>query len=96
MGTKKDKCKELISCRIAAQLLSEKIDHKLPIVKEIKLNAHMMICKTCRLYESQIIALRKAFVQYFKAISQHPPPEDKCLTPRAKRRIKEAIRNKAC
>ncbi|MCD4780054.1 MAG: hypothetical protein K8S27_05840 [Candidatus Omnitrophica bacterium] len=95
MGDNKNKYKELISCRIAAQLLSEKIDHSLPITKELKLKAHMAICKTYRLCESQIIALRKAFVQYFSALTQHPVSQNKSLTSTAKERIKKAIRRKA-
>ena len=83
-----------ISCKKAAELLSESFEHPLPLSKKIALKTHLALCRTCVYCARQLQALRAVFRNYDSAISEQPPPDSCCLPDDAKKRLKESL-NKA-
>jgi len=48
------------TCKQAVKMLSESLDHKLPLVERVGLRIHILICAACAIYERQMHFLRKA------------------------------------
>lgn len=49
-----------ISCRDVTRLLSEAQDRKLPADEELRLRAHLAICRGCRSLSERFAFLRRA------------------------------------
>ena len=47
-----------ITCQDISSLMSEKMDHSLPLSKRLRVRVHLAICKMCKEYEAQLMALR--------------------------------------
>jgi predicted anti-sigma-YlaC factor YlaD len=76
------------SCRAAARLQSEAMDHPLRLRQRLGLRLHLMLCRWCRRYGRQIGFLRRL------AREQEPhevtPPQ--VLRPEARERMKQRLR----
>jgi hypothetical protein len=75
-------------CNEVVRLLSEGMDHPLPLWMRIKLWAHHSICCYCHRYERQLNDLRR-YAQAFPVETG-----DKTLSPDAKARIRRALEKK--
>jgi len=80
-----------ISCKKAAQLLSESFERKLSLKKVMALKTHLAICKTCVSCSRQIKALQKLFHRYNKAVIELPPPASCCLPDDTRAKIKATL-----
>lgn len=49
----------MLSCKDVTQLLSESMDHSLPLGKKIGVRLHLVICKFCERYERQLLLIRE-------------------------------------
>ena len=65
------------TCREVVEILSS--DKKLTLWGKIELKLHLMICKSCSKYLSQIRALRDTYKELFKQITELSPVEVKKL-----------------
>lgn len=54
----------MLSCRDATRLMSEAQDRKLSLSERLQLEMHVLICKGCTNYKSQISFLREACRRY--------------------------------
>ncbi len=79
--------KIMISCKIAAELSSARLERRLTPKEFLKLWIHLAMCKTCLYYHKQIKALQKLFVCYTQAVIDSPPPKNASLPPQARKRI---------
>jgi len=52
-----------INCKEAARLISEGMDHPLPIHKHILIKFHLKICKGCVFFAQQLKDLRNLFTK---------------------------------
>ena len=48
---------DFASCREAARLSSEALDHPLSLRNRIELRTHMLVCGACRAYRRQLVQL---------------------------------------
>jgi hypothetical protein len=78
------------SCREAVRRQSAALDRELPLRERLGLRIHLLLCKWCRRYETQIELMRKA---------ARDPNRDELLLPRqtlppeTKKRIKQRLRS---
>lgn len=49
-----------ITCRHAHELLSERMDHPLPLLARVRLQLHLRACHLCARVEQQMDFMRKA------------------------------------
>ncbi len=49
-----------ITCRHAHELLSERMDHPLPLIARVRLQIHLRACHLCARVEQQMDFMRKA------------------------------------
>jgi len=48
----------MLTCREATQLVSEAMDHKLPLSRTFELKMHMFMCKFCSRFKKQVLSIR--------------------------------------
>lgn len=48
-----------MSCKDMSPLISENMDHSLPLFDRWKIRLHLTMCKFCRYYQEQLEVLRK-------------------------------------
>jgi hypothetical protein len=49
----------MLSCKDVTRLLSESMDHSLPLGKRIGVRLHLVICRFCAKYERQLLLIRE-------------------------------------
>ena len=83
----------MLSCKDVTRLISESMDHSLPLGKRIGVRVHLLICRFCARYERQLLLLRETARQLV-ATEEGPreSPED-TLPEEAKERIRRSLRN---
>ena len=79
------------SCREATRLQSDALDRALPLLKQVGLRIHLVLCRWCRRYGGQIRFLRRAARSHSDATAQAAPS----LTPKARQRIINAVHKNA-
>jgi len=47
-----------MTCEDTSQLISERMDHDLPLADRIRVAIHLAICEFCRYYKNQLETLR--------------------------------------
>ncbi len=50
----------MLSCRDVTRLLSESMDHSLPLGKRIGVRLHLLVCRFCARYKRQLLLIREA------------------------------------
>jgi putative zinc finger protein len=75
----------MYSCKEVTQMVSESLDHKLPLVQRIGIRVHLLMCKFCSRYRKQLLILREAMRLQEKYI------EDTTLPTEARERIKRSF-----
>ena len=58
--------KIMLSCKKATELVERKHENKLTLKEGFQLSLHLLMCKTCSVYEKQSKLLNKALNQFFK------------------------------
>jgi len=75
----------MLTCKEVSELVSESLEHQLPLRRRMGVQIHLMMCSMCRTYLKQTLQLRDAVGSY----ARHEPAEH--LTKEAIRRIKTAL-----
>ena len=75
----------MYSCKEVTQMVSESLDHKLPLIQRIGIRVHLLMCKFCSRYRKQLLILREAMRLQEKYI------EDTTLPTEARERIKRSF-----
>jgi hypothetical protein len=79
-------------CDQIVKLVSEEMDHPLPLGTKIKVRLHCLICKWCERYKLQLILIRSAMRQNpDKLMGQEPSAG---LSAEARERLKQALRQR--
>ena len=81
----------MYSCKEVTQMVSESLDHKLPLVQRIGIRIHLMMCKFCSRYRKQLQILREAMRLQEKYLEETKP--SLTLSPEARERIKLSFIN---
>ncbi|MCL4181473.1 MAG: zf-HC2 domain-containing protein [Verrucomicrobia bacterium] len=77
------------SCRDISRLVSEAMDHRLPLHQRAMIRLHLSMCALCRRYERQLHLLRQAGVRYAD------PRENQVIPPlsaAARERLKTSLK----
>ncbi len=77
-------------CDQIVKLVSEEMDHPLPLGTKLKVRLHFLVCKWCERYKQQLVFIRSAMRQHpDKLMGQEPFAG---LSPEARERLKQALR----
>ena len=83
----------MLSCKDVTRLLSESMDHSLPLGKRIGVRLHLLICKFCARYERQLLLIRET-VRRLVATEDWPGESSgEPLSAEARERIRKALAN---
>ena len=77
------------SCKMAARLQSEALDHPLTLRQRLGLRIHLMLCKWCSRYGKQITFVRKAAQSHQDEAAQAVPQR---LSDEARTQIRQKLR----
>ena len=80
------------TCKDMTQLLSEQMDHPLPLGKRIVMRIHFLICKWCERYKNQLLFLRNSIRRHPEKLEGQGTTPSPTLSPDAKDRIKQTLR----
>ncbi|QPJ65244.1 MAG: zf-HC2 domain-containing protein [Candidatus Nitrohelix vancouverensis] len=80
-----------MTCEDTSPLLSESLDHPLPLGKRLRVKIHLAMCKFCRFYVNQMLIIRNLAHRIGR--EDDPAGEDRRLTDEAKTRIKLELKN---
>ena len=83
----------MLSCKDVTQLLSESMDHSLPLGKRIGVRFHLLICKFCARYERQLALIRETVRHLVAAEETTGGTLGEPLSEEAKERIRRSLRN---
>lgn len=85
--------KLMISCKEAAEMMSEAQDQSLPFMRRMALKFHLSMCYGCRRYKKQLQIIRDLARGYLTGIERTKPPEARELPPETREKIKSALKN---
>jgi predicted anti-sigma-YlaC factor YlaD len=74
----------MLTCKEISKLVSQSLDHKLPLRQRMGMRFHLMMCSMCRTYKTQALLLRKALRTFGRDNAEKLPEE-------TKQRIKQAL-----
>lgn len=83
----------MLSCKDVTQLLSQSMDHSLPLGKRIGVWLHLLMCKFCVRYERQLLLIRETVRRLVTTEEKPGEPPGETLSEEAKERIQKALRN---
>jgi predicted anti-sigma-YlaC factor YlaD len=76
----------MLTCKDVSRLVSESLEHPLPLHQRMGVQLHLMMCSMCRVYKRQMLLLRVALRTY----ARREPSEH--LSKEAHQRIKNALK----
>lgn len=82
----------LPNCKEATRLQSIALDRRLPLLQRCGLRFHLLICKWCRRYRSQVTFLRRMIQEHPDQRTETTPRE---LSSEARERLKQYLKNHA-
>ena len=80
-----------ITCEDTSALMSEMMDHDLPLIKRWRAKIHLAICGFCRYYKTQLETIRELARKLGR--EETKVPEDVALSPETRRKLKLLIEN---
>jgi len=83
----------MLSCKDVTRLLSESMDHSLPLGKRLGVRLHLLICRFCARYERQLLLIRETVRRLAAMEDTHGPLTGEPLSEEAKERIRNALAN---
>lgn len=81
----------MLSCRDVTELLSESMDHSLPLGKRIGVRIHLLICLFCARYERQLLLIRETARQFMALEDPPGGPFFGVLSEDARERIRQSL-----
>jgi hypothetical protein len=79
-----------VTCKDTTPLISELMDHSLPLGKRMRLKFHLAICKACCFYQNQLEVIR-ALARKLKG-EEAPTQQQAVLSEQAKTKIKDSLK----
>jgi Putative zinc-finger len=83
--------KKLATCKEIAPVMSESLDRQLTFFEQIRMRAHMMVCKWCRNYLFQIRLIRELAVTAEQSFGEYGEPFPEAASLKLKQRLNHAI-----
>lgn len=86
--------RSMATCEEVSRLTSESMDRRLTLRERVRRQLHLMFCKWCRRYSRQLGIIRK-LTRRFAAATDSPPAQPPThLSPEAKDRLRESLKNR--
>jgi hypothetical protein len=79
-------------CDVITKDISESMDHRISLRNRLKIRLHVMFCKFCRRYQSQLMTMHTLFEQYLQKEEENRLPKRPTLSPEARERMKQNLR----
>jgi len=79
-----------VTCEDTTPLISELMDHNLPLGKRIRLKFHLAMCTVCRFYQKQLEIIRALARKLGK--EEAPTQQEVVLSEQAKTKIRDSIK----
>ncbi len=83
----------MLVCRDITRLISESMDHSLPLGKRLGVRIHLIMCKFCARYERQLVLIRETVHRLVTAEEKPEGAPGEPLSDEARERIKDFLRN---
>ena len=83
----------MLSCKDVTKLVSESMDHTLPLGKRIGVRLHLIICKFCARYERQLLLIRETARRLAARLDAPGESFGDSLSEEGRERIRESIKN---
>lgn len=84
--------KIVYTCVEAARLISESLDHLLPLGTRLRLRVHLLLCGACTRYRQQLQSIREALWRHADRVTGQQLPTG--LAPEARERLMQVLRQK--
>ncbi|MGZ8463667.1 MAG: anti-sigma factor family protein [Candidatus Deferrimicrobiaceae bacterium] len=81
----------MLSCKDVTRLLSESMDHSLPIGRRVGVRFHLLICKFCARYERQLLLIRETVRRLATMEDAYGSLTVERLSEEAKERIRKSL-----
>ncbi len=78
------------TCRDTTPLISEMMDHTLPLGKRLRVRFHLAICDVCCFYKKQLETVRALARQLGR--EEDPTQKEAVLSEEAKNKIKDSLK----
>lgn len=79
-----------VTCKDTTPLISELMDHRLPLGKRMRLKFHLTLCDVCRFYQKQLEVIRALARKLGK--EETPTQKEVLLSEEAKTKIKDTLK----
>jgi hypothetical protein len=84
--------KTITSCKHATRLLSEALDHPLPLSRRVLLKVHLTVCTNCLYFGRQIKILKNVVGHFAEPEDELPTAYVATLSKQAQERVKARMR----
>lgn len=81
----------MLSCKDVTRLISESMDHSLPLAKRAGVRFHLLICRFCARYERQLLLIREIMRRLAATEAKPGEPHGETLPAEARERIRNAL-----
>ena len=81
----------MFNCRKVTRMVSDSLDHKLPLYQRFGIRIHLMMCKFCSRYRDQLLLMRKIIGP--KMMDKKETDLSIKLSSKARERIKRLMQN---
>jgi hypothetical protein len=81
----------MLSCKDVTRLLSESMDHSLPIGKRVGVRLHLLICAFCSRYKRQLLLIRETVRRLSAIDDAYGSLAGESLSEKAKERIRISL-----
>jgi hypothetical protein len=79
-----------ITCQDTTPLISELMDHNLPLEKRMRLKFHLLLCDVCRFYQKQLEIIQALARKLGR--EEAPTQQQAVLSEHAKIKIKDSLK----
>ncbi len=81
----------MFNCKKVTRMVSDSLDHKLPLYQRFGIRIHLMMCKLCSRYKDQLLLMRKIIGP--KMMDKKETDLSIKLSSKARERIKRLMQN---
>ncbi|VAX33098.1 hypothetical protein MNBD_NITROSPINAE05-128 [hydrothermal vent metagenome] len=78
-----------LTCQDTSPLISEMMDHKVSVIKRLKLKIHLSVCKVCLYYKDQLELIRDLSQNLGR--EDFPANKGEVLPEKSRQKIKQMI-----
>lgn len=82
----------MLRCREVSKLVSESMEHDLPLHQRLQVWMHLAMCRLCAGFARQLRLLRRAAREHPERLVAEPTEPEPALSQEARERMKVALR----